>query len=156
MSKDKEGREGMTLIVKQVARLIEPPIFIFGTYLTLTGHLSPGGGFPGGVILACGFILVVLAYGSRRAFKQLNPEGASNYDSTGALLFLFIGALGAILGGGACFNFLRVYLPGRIFHLLSAGNMPLLNVAIAMKVASSLFLVVMALTLFKIRERGES
>jgi multicomponent Na+:H+ antiporter subunit B len=151
-------REGMTLIVKEVTRLITAPIFIFGIYLTLTGHLTPGGGFPGGVVFACGFVLVVLAYGGKRAFRRLPPEGASKYDSGGALLFLFIGLLGTFFGGHFLYNFLRVYLPGTIFHLVSAGTMPLLNIAIGMKVAASLFLVVMALTLFRLsgEEGGES
>lgn len=140
---------GMSPVVKEVTRLLEPAIFIFGVYITLTGHLTPGGGFPGGVILACGFVLVVLAYGGERAFRRLPPEGASKYDSGGALLFLCIGAVGAIFGGGFLYNFLRVYLPGQVFHILSAGTIPLLNIAIAMKVAASLFLVVMVLTLFK-------
>ena len=147
--KGKERPAGMSLIVREVTRLLEPPIFIFGVYLTLTGHLSPGGGFPGGVVLASGFILVVLAYG-RRAFRRLPPEGASKYDSLGVLLFLSLGLLGAILGGGFLYNFLRVYLPGTVFRLLSAGTIPLANIAIGMKVAASLFLVVMMLSLFRL------
>lgn len=148
-------KEGMSLIVKEVTRLLAPPIFIFGLYLTLTGHLTPGGGFPGGVVFACGFVLIVLAYGGRRAFRRLPPEGASKYDSGGALLFLLIGLVGALLGGQFLYNFLQAYLPGTVFHLLSAGTMPLLNIAIGIKVAASLFMVVMALTLFRLAgEKG--
>ena len=58
--------KGMSLIVKSVTRLVTAFIVIFGVYLVLYGHLTPGGGFPGGVVLACALILVTLSFG--RAF----------------------------------------------------------------------------------------
>ena len=55
--------EGMSLIVKNTARLVAGFIAVFGIYIALTGHLSPGGGFAGGVILAAAAVLVILAFG---------------------------------------------------------------------------------------------
>ncbi|HID57013.1 TPA: hypothetical protein EYP37_10830, partial [Candidatus Poribacteria bacterium] len=55
--------QGMTVIVKTITRIVAGFITIFGAYIVLTGHLTPGGGFPGGVILACAFVLLTLAYG---------------------------------------------------------------------------------------------
>ncbi|HAU38896.1 MAG TPA: sodium:proton antiporter, partial [Phycisphaerales bacterium] len=52
---------GMTLIVRSTAKLVTGFIAVFGIYIALTGHLSPGGGFAGGVILAAAAILIVLA-----------------------------------------------------------------------------------------------
>ncbi|MCP4708945.1 MAG: hypothetical protein GY869_09995 [Planctomycetes bacterium] len=54
---------GMTIIVKQVTKLVVGFILLYSIYLILFGHLSPGGGFVGGVTMACGFILIVLAFG---------------------------------------------------------------------------------------------
>ena len=51
---------GMTLIVKQVTKLVIGFILVYSCAVVLYGHLSPGGGFVGGVMLACGFILLVL------------------------------------------------------------------------------------------------
>lgn len=40
--------KGMTLIVKVIAELVKDFIILFGIYIVLNGHLSPGGGFAGG------------------------------------------------------------------------------------------------------------
>ena len=49
---------GMTLIVKNTARLVSGFITVFAVYIALTGHLGPGGGFAGGVILAAAAVLL--------------------------------------------------------------------------------------------------
>ena len=59
--------EGMTFIVKTVTGLLIAVIFSFGIYITIYGHLTPGGGFAGGIMLACGLILVTLAFGKNLA-----------------------------------------------------------------------------------------
>ena len=56
--------KGMTLIVKTITALLIGFITLFGFYIVLTGHISPGGGFAGGVILAAGLLLVILAFGA--------------------------------------------------------------------------------------------
>ena len=53
--------KGMTLIVKTVTRWVKVFIFQYGIYVIITGHLAPGGGFAGGVIIACSYILLTLA-----------------------------------------------------------------------------------------------
>ena len=62
---------GMSLIVKTVTRWLKAFLLLFGIYLVLYGHLSPGGGFSGGVVVASAFILLVLANGQRNASKTL-------------------------------------------------------------------------------------
>ena len=56
-------KSGMSLIVKNITRLTIGILFLFGIYVVLHGHLTPGGGFAGGVILALVYILSVLAFG---------------------------------------------------------------------------------------------
>ncbi|HRR94271.1 MAG TPA: MnhB domain-containing protein, partial [Bacteroidales bacterium] len=56
--------KGMTLIVKETTRLLAGLIFLYGIYIIIHGHLTPGGGFAGGVVVAGSFILLILAYGS--------------------------------------------------------------------------------------------
>ena len=63
---------GMTLIVKTITRLLFGFIILYGVSIVLYGHLTPGGGFAGGVILACGFILLVLSFG--RDAAQISTE----------------------------------------------------------------------------------
>ena len=55
--------KGMTLIVKTISSWVKMLVFLFGIYIILFGHISPGGGFAGGVILACSYVLIMLAFG---------------------------------------------------------------------------------------------
>ena len=139
--------KGMTLIVKTITDFVVAFIVVFGAYIVLYGHLTPGGGFAGGVIIACAFILLLLAHGSDAAFAILPAKVAHIFDSAGALAFLVIGWVG--MTGG--FFFLNVFGKGEMFRLLSSGMILPLNIAIAFKVGSSLFLVFAALAMFRRR-----
>ncbi len=139
--------KGMTLIVRTITDFVVAFIVVFGAYIVLYGHLTPGGGFAGGVIIACAFILLLLAHGSDAAFAILPAKVAHIFDSAGALAFLIIGWMG-VTGG---FFFLNVFGRGEMFRLLSSGMILPLNIAIAFKVGSSLFLVFAALAMFRRR-----
>ncbi len=137
--------QGMTLVVKVITRLTVGLIFLFGIYIVLHGHLTPGGGFAGGVIIALSFIHLMLAYGKETAFKKLNTAQASFMENFGAVLFLTLALLG-FSGGYFFLNFLNKGVP---FHLLSAGIIPLCNIAISLKVGAGLFLIFTILALFR-------
>ena len=139
--------KGMTLIVKTITDFVVAFIVVFGAYIVLYGHLTPGGGFAGGVIIACAFILLLLAHGSDAAFAVLPEKVAHIFDSAGALAFLIIGWVG-VTGG---FFFLNVFGRGEMFRLLSSGMILPLNIVIGFKVGSSLFLVFAALAMFRRR-----
>ena len=55
--------KGMTIIVKAISSWVKVLIFLFGIYIVIFGHLTPGGGFAGGVILASSYVLLMLAFG---------------------------------------------------------------------------------------------
>ncbi len=143
--KDIEDKsKGMTLIVKTIVRFAMGIMVMFGAYIVLYGHLTPGGGFAGGIILACAYIGLTLAFGKDLALKKMSNLAASLLDNFGALAFISIGFLG-FTGG---FFFLNFIDHGQRFHLFSAGIIPLENIAIAMKVTASVFAVFMALSIF--------
>lgn len=138
---------GMTIIVKTVTDFVVGFIVLFGAYIVLYGHITPGGGFAGGVIVACGFILIMLSHGRDAAYARLGEKTASILDSTGSLAFLAI-ALAGYAGG---YFFMNVFPKGTPFKLLSSGTILANNLAIGLKVASSLFLVFSALAVFRKR-----
>ena len=142
--------KGMTVIVKTVTRWVKVFIFLYGIYIIITGHLAPGGGFAGGVIIACSYILLTLAYGKEFALKRFSVPAAHRLDSSAALLFLIVALFG--LGSGGIFfaNFLQKRYPGSDFALLSSGIIPIGNIAIGMKVAASLFLIFVILAVLRI------
>mgnify|MGYP006299714931 CR=1 FL=1 len=133
---------GMTLIVKTVTRISVWLILLYGIYIIVHGHLTPGGGFAGGVILALAFLNVMLAYGRRFTEQWLHIGFLHRLEAASILLFILIGLFGIYLGGAFLANFLG---KGSLFHLISAGNIPILNIIIGIKVALSLFLVVWVL-----------
>ncbi len=142
--------KGMSIIVKTVTRWVKVFIFLYGVYVVLTGHLTPGGGFAGGVIIACSYILLTLAYGKEFALERLGPRMAAGLDSGGALLFLITALFGVGYGGIFFANFLQKRFPGREFQLASSGIIPICNIAIGLKVGASLFLVFTILSVLRI------
>ena len=136
---------GMTLIVKNVAKLVGGFIAVFGIYLALTGHLTPGGGFPGGVVLAAAVVLVVLAFGKDFASGMLTEPQCHVWDGIGAFSFLVIALCGYFLG-----NFFGNFFPtGRLHRLFSGGAIPLSNMAILIKVGFGLAGAFLALSAFR-------
>lgn len=141
----KSNEKGMTLIVKTITRLTIGLILLFGIYIVLHGHLSPGGGFAGGVIIALSFIHLMLAFGKEVALKKFSQSMASFFESLGAIIFISIAVLG-FLGGYFFLNFLN---KGEAFHLFSAGIIPLANIATCFKVGAGLYAVLLGLVLLK-------
>jgi len=141
----KNKEPGMTLIVKTITRLTVGLILLYGIYIVLHGHLSPGGGFAGGVIIALSFIHLMLAFGKEVALRKLSQAATSILESLGALMFLAIALLG-FLGGYFFFNFFLH--KGKPFELFSAGIIPLCNIAISLKVGAGLFAIFAVLVLF--------
>lgn len=139
-----EKPAGMTLIVKTVVRFAIGIIFVFGWYIIVYGHLTPGGGFAGGTILACGYVILTLAFGKELVLRKMSDMAASIIDNTCALLFVTIPLIGFAFG----YFFLNFVPHGTPFHLVSAGFIPLYNIIIGLKVTSSIFAVFLALAIF--------
>lgn len=123
------------LVLQTVAKIIVPFIQLYGIYIILHGHLSPGGGFAGGTIVASSFILYALANGVEAGFKRVPRLAAKWMESMGGLLFIILGLTGLIRGGAFLLNIENLGRPG---ELLSAGLIPLLTVAIGLKVCSTI------------------
>ena len=139
-----ESPKGMTPIVKTVVRFAMGIIFMFGWYIILYGHLTPGGGFAGGTILACGYVILTLAFGKELGLRKMSDMAASIIDNTCALLFVLVPIVGFAFG----YFFLNFPPHGKPFNLVSAGVIPLYNIIIGLKVTSSLFAIFMALSIF--------
>jgi multicomponent Na+:H+ antiporter subunit B len=128
--------KGMTIIVKTISSWVKVLIFLFGIYIILFGHLTPGGGFAGGVILASSYVLLMLAFGREFAEENLPLPAVSKLDCVGALLFAAVALVGLFYGAASFFwNFIhQEYLVGTDyeFNLVSAGTIPLSNIAIGL------------------------
>jgi multisubunit Na+/H+ antiporter MnhB subunit len=149
---DLTPNRGMTPIVRTIARWLRGIVFLFGIYIILFGHITPGGGFAGGVILALTYVLMTLCCGKETSLSKMPLHVAGEIDSLGALMFLVIAWLGVwgVLGGGFFTNYIAKYNTGLPYHLFSGGFIPLCNIAIAVKVGASLFLIFMLLVTTKV------
>ncbi len=132
---------GMSIIVKTVARWLKGFILLYGIYIVLNGHLTPGGGFAGGVIIACGFILLTLAGGEVYGLTFFSRRMSSTLDSVGLLAFVTIAWMATWWASGVFFQNVIPTPADAQFSLFSGGTIMASNMALGLKVASSLFLV---------------
>ncbi len=135
----------MSVIVQVVAGWLRVPILVFGVYTVLYGHLGPGGGFAGGVMIATGLGLGTLAYGETRAARTAARSRAAGLASAGALLFLATALVGVVTSRTFLENVLSTPA-ARHFTLRSGGLIPLFEIGIALLVAGGLFVAFSALT----------
>src|SRR5690554_1729470 len=115
-----------------------PYLQLYGLYIILYGHNSPGGGLAGGTIIASSLIPYALAFGLKNEELRLSSSVARVIESCGALAYVAIGLAGIVLGANFLSNNSAGFplgIPGRIF---SGGTIVLLTVAIGLKVASTM------------------
>lgn len=118
-------------ILRTGADLLLPMLLVVGLYIIAHGHLTPGGGFQGGVILAAAFFLPLLA----RPARGFRHAGLSLIEGLAGGGFILIGLL-ALWQNGA---FLKPLLDsGQLGALLSGGTVPLLYLAVGLKVGAEL------------------
>ena len=111
-------------------RLLLPLILLFGAYVFSHGHLTPGGGFQGGAILASAMLLLLLSNPARSFGHRL----ITLVESTAGISFVFIGILGILLAGGFLDN--RILPTGTFGELFSAGAIPLIYTLVGLKVGA--------------------
>ena len=144
---EKEYMKGMTLIVKKTTQLIAGMIFMYGIYVIVHGHLTPGGGFAGGVIIAGSFILVTLSFGGDFLKLVKEEAGSTIVESLATIMVILIAVSGFIFGTKIFFN---NFLPkGVVGHLISAGVLPLYNIFVGTEVAASILIIFLSLIIFK-------
>ena len=141
---------GLTPIVKKVAQLMSGIIFMYGIYIVVHGHLTPGGAFAGGIILAGSFILLILAFGSEVIKLRKEETGSSFTESLAILITIILATAGFFAGSMVFFN---NFLPkGTVGELVSAGAIPLYNIFIGVEVAAAIVTIFLALVIFKEEE----
>lgn len=123
--------EPPSLIVYTGCRFLFPILMLVGTYIFIHGHLTPGGGFQGGAIIASGFLLMYL--GCRG--KRIKFKASKVIEVLGGLIFVGLGIVGLTMGEDFLFNFLP---KGEVGTLFSAGIIPIIYIGIGLKVGSEL------------------
>ena len=130
-----------TVIVYQTTKFIIPFLAVLGAYLIFFAHLSPGGGFVGGVILAFIPILLTATYGVEISEYKFKPTKKSLFEDIGAISFILLGLLGVLTGSNFLASGQANFGPGNTGELISAGLIPYLNLMIGIKVGAGLAII---------------
>lgn len=155
---------GMSKIVKTISNITFPLITIYGLYVIAHGHLTPGGGFQGGAVVASGCAMILVAYGSVWTMGKIKEKNLSLLESTGAICFILLAILG--LGFGTVFfnnflvgsNFLFGIIPATgstLSNINTGGVIPLMNFAVGMKVIAGLFAIVLVMAYASSTKEGK-
>lgn len=126
------------LIVKVTSKIIIPFMQVFGIFVILHGHLSPGGGFAGGAILGASLILLTLAFGLNDAKKKIPHSMAKLIETGSILLIISLGLFGILSGYNFLTNGAAGFNLGKTGEVISAGFIPIATLAIGLKVGSTL------------------
>jgi multicomponent Na+:H+ antiporter subunit B len=110
--------------------ILVPLIMLLGVYVFVNGHLTPGGGFQGGAIIASGVLLMLLADPQKHFAHTL----IATVESLAGIFYVAIGLLGLFLAGGFLDN--RFLPTGELGALISAGAIPLIYSLIGLKVGA--------------------
>lgn len=113
------------------ARMIFGFIMLLGVFMMSHGHLTPGGGFPGGSLIAAAMLLLYLGDDAYR----INLKAFKVTESAAGTIYVLIGLIGLLTTGYFLSNFLNTGLVGTLF---SAGILPIVYVIIGLKVGSEL------------------
>ena len=119
-------------ILASGARILIPIVLLFGVYIFVHGHLTPGGGFQGGVLIAAAALLHFLSTDRGKIGHGI----LTFVESLSGATYVVIGILGVVLAAG--FLDPRLLSLGRFGALLSAGAIPVIYSLIGLKVGAEL------------------
>ena len=128
--RNKKIEQEASIIVQTAVPVIMLFALVVGAYIVINGHLSPGGGFSGGAVIASAFILQFLAF-------RRNPRstGFKITETLAGLAILAYGLIGLFTEGSLFANFLPT---GTVGEFLSASGIVILYALIGVKVAAEL------------------
>ena len=111
---------------------ILPLAVVYILYIILHGHLSPGGGFQGGVLMVAVVALVCLGHGYETTIRTFSYHTMHTTEGFASIFYVALGLLGVAMGAHFAQNVL--YAHGAIGDLYSAGTIFWMNVTVGVKV----------------------
>lgn len=123
-------------ILQYVARIIVPVLMIFGFYVIVNGHLSPGGGFSGGAIIGSGLILYSGAFGTEKIRRFFNEKVYKCIKITALILYGCTMSYYFYTGANGIPSIFPLGTPGNIF---SAGMILYINLFVGSEVACTVY-----------------
>lgn len=124
------------VILQRIAVCLFPPIMIFGIYLILNGHLSPGGGFSAGAVMGAGLILYVSAFGFKKTERFFTMKTFKTVTFAALLFYGLSKSYSFFTGANHLHSIISPGTPGRI---ISGGLLLPLNICVGLVVACTMY-----------------
>lgn len=136
MEEDRLYEPKNDVILQTVARILVPPIVIFGIYVILGGHLGPGGGFSGGAVIGAGLILYINAFGFAKTEKFFNEKTYKRISFCALGCYCLAKSYSFYTGANHIESVIPLGTPGAI---LSSGLILILNICVGLVVAGTMY-----------------
>lgn len=134
--KDRKYEPRNDKILEMTALVLVPIIFMFGLYVVMNGHISPGGGFSGGAVIGAGLILYASCYGFKKTQCFFNEKVYKIVKVSALILYALI--MGVYFYCGA--NNIPLDIPlGTPGNILSAGIILPINILVGLEVACTMY-----------------
>lgn len=141
-------------IVGYTAGVFYPFCLVFGLYIVAHGHLTPGGGFQGGAIMATGAALMLVSNRFSASDEKKQYSMGKWLETAGLLLFIGLAFLGIFRGGSFFFN--AMANAGGWFgayceagsnsgDLNTGGTVPLMNLAVGIEVLGGITIILITM-----------
>ena len=136
MEEDRIYEPKNDVILQTVARILVPPIVIFGIYVILGGHLGPGGGFSGGAVIGAGLILYLNAFGFAKTERFFNERTYKRLSFCALACYALAKSYSFYTGANHIESVIPLGTPGAI---LSSGLILILNICVGLVVAGTMY-----------------
>ncbi|WP_300772046.1 hydrogen gas-evolving membrane-bound hydrogenase subunit E [uncultured Acetatifactor sp.] len=124
------------VILQTVARVLVPPILLFGIYIILAGHLGPGGGFSGGAVIGAGLILYLNAFGFAKTERFFTAKTYRRMSFCALACYSIAKSYSFYTGANHIESVVPLGTPGAI---LSGGLILVLNICVGVVVAGTMY-----------------
>ncbi len=124
----------MTVIKETVSRVLLPFLLLYSMYVITHGHLTPGGGFQGGVLLASAVVLVCVVFGLQKAEHIIKKETSHRLEAAAGIILAFLVVFELFLRD-------LLFTTESLFNLWSGGEIMLLNITAGTMVMTSFLII---------------
>ena len=138
----RNGRTVKNVIQRCGCDKVLPLALVYVAYIILHGHLSPGGGFQGGILMVAVVLLVYLGHGHEESCRLFLPETMHHAEGAALIFYILIAMVGVLGGSVVCANILGL---GGIGALFSGGTIFWMGQAVAFDVMTASIVLVLGM-----------
>ena len=152
---EKNNRQIKSVILSSGGDSLLPFVLVYMSYIILHGHLSPGGGFQGGVLFVAAVLLIYFGHGYQVATRAVSFNLLHGGEGAASTIYVLLAMMGVAVGTQFCQNVLFTH--GAIGELYSAGTIFWMNVTVGVKVLTGIgSITLLMLSLVADRQGGDA